>query len=359
MKISKFTYRAWRLFVGRIRSYLRWEFWPLWLFYLPVVIYVIFLGIKYRSLTLFTAANPNIPLGGFVGESKYSILQGIKDSAEFVARTRLIPADRTLDERLAMISKFMSNYSLDYPIVLKPDVGERGRDVNIIRSESEARTYLDHMQRNLLAQEYVPGHEFGVFYLRYPESERGFIYSITDKQVPVLTGDGRHSIEELILRDNRAICMADLYFKQNRHRLSYVPAEGEEIRLVEIGTHCCGAIFRNGSWVHTPELEARIDRISKRFGGFYFGRYDIRTPSIEDFKLGRNFKIIELNGVTSEATHIYDSDISLFETYRVLMKQWRMAFEIAAQNRNRGTQPISLKMLWKAIRWVEPVPERY
>jgi hypothetical protein len=76
------------------------------------------------------------------------------------------------------------------------------------------------------------------------------------------------------------------------------------VQLVELGTHCRGAMFLDGGWVKTEALEVAIDRLSKRYDGFYFGRYDIRTPCVEDFRQGRNFKVLELNGVTSEATHL-------------------------------------------------------
>jgi hypothetical protein len=56
-----------RQIVGRLRRVTRWEFWPPWAFYPPVVMYLFYLGLKYRNLTLFTAANPGIPDGGFIG----------------------------------------------------------------------------------------------------------------------------------------------------------------------------------------------------------------------------------------------------------------------------------------------------
>jgi hypothetical protein len=121
------------------------------------------------------------------------------------------------------------------------------------------------------------------------------------------------------------------------------------VQLVELGTHCRGAVFLDGRWAKTEALEAAIDRISRTYAGFYFGRYDIRTPSVEDFKQGRNFKVVELNGVTSEAAHIYDPRNSLFAAYRVLFEQWRIAFEIGAQNRQRGAHPTPLHMLARLI----------
>ncbi|HKP13550.1 MAG TPA: hypothetical protein VJZ91_15625, partial [Blastocatellia bacterium] len=73
--------------------------------------------------------------------------------------------------------------------------------------------------------------------------------------------------------------------------------------------------------------------------------FDVRLPSVEEFKRGRNFKVIELNGVTSEATHIYDPRNGLLDAYRVLFAQWRLAFEIGAANRERGTMPASVRTL--------------
>ena len=59
---------------------------------------------------------------------------------------------------------------------------------------------------------------------------------------------------------------------------------------------------------------------------------------------GRNMKILELNGVTSEATHIYDPKFSLLDAYRVLFQQWRIAFEIGQSTtlwaRSQSPSPI-------------------
>jgi hypothetical protein len=243
----------------------------------------------------------------------------------------------------------MSENNLGYPIVLKPDRGQRGSGVAIIRSDAEMQACFEKTDADTIIQEYVPGYEFGVFYLRKPNQKAGCIFSMTDKRFPIVTGDGKRTLEELILADGRAVCMAPFYLNLHRNALFDVPEAGEKIQLVELGTHCRGAMFLDGSNLKTPELEAVIDRISQTFPGFYFGRYDIRTSSIDDFKQGKNFKIIELNGVTSEATSIYDPKNSLISAYRILMRQWWLAFEIGAQNRQRGLQPVSLARLLRLL----------
>jgi pimeloyl-ACP methyl ester carboxylesterase/membrane protein DedA with SNARE-associated domain len=348
--IALSTYRGRRMLVSWWRRKLRWEFWSMWAFYPPVVLYIIYLMIRHRSLTLFTASNPAIPSGGFVGESKADILRGLTSAGGFIAPSAFIKASLSEEERLTQAKDFMLEQGYEFPVVLKPDLGQRGSGVAIVRSDEEMRQYLQQTSSDTVIQEYIAGFEFGVFYYRYPENERGRIFAITDKQFPFVTGDGTSTLERLILQDERAVCMAKFYLEKQREHLWDVPDRGEKRQLVELGTHCRGAIFLDGGWAKTKELEEAIDKVSKNFEGFYFGRYDIRTPSIEDFKQGKNFKVIELNGVTSEATNIYDPKNSLLAAYRVLFAQWHIAFEIGAQNRKLGIKPASLRELIRLIR---------
>ena len=349
LAIQMATYRGRRLLVSKWRRLTRWEFWPMWALYPPVICYVLFLALKHRSLTVFTAANPATPASGFIGESKLDILRGLATSNGYVARSTLIEAPLDLDERIEFVKSFLEEHDLSFPFVLKPDQGQRGFGVAIIRSTEETDHYFSSAPVDTIIQEYAPGVEFGVFYYRQPDEKRGRIFSITEKRMPTVTGDGASTLERLILADDRAVCMAQFLLDKHNKRASEVPAEGERVQLVEIGTHSKGALFLDGGWIKTPELESRIDEISRSFDGFYFGRFDIRTPSVDDFKAGRNFKIVELNGVTSEATHIYDPRNSLIDAYRVLFEQWRLAFEIGAKNRERGIKLTSLRELLKMM----------
>lgn len=336
------SYKGRRLLVSRWRRITRWEFWPPWVFYPPVVAYVLWLGLKHRSLTLFTCANPAISSGGTIGESKMEILRGLSASAAsqtYVARACLLPATTDAATRVESARAFMTAHGLAFPVVLKPDVGQRGAGVAVVRAWAQLREYLSSARGDTIIQEYAPGREFGVFYCRMPEEERGRIFSVTEKRFPSVKGDGASTLETLILRDERAVCMARAYFRLHRGRLREVPRAGESVQLVELGTHCRGAVFLDGAWVKTGELERAIDELCRGFEGFYFGRFDMRAASVEEFRRGRGFKVVELNGVTSEATHIYDPRYDLLEAYRTLFGQWRIAFLTGAQNRARGFAP--------------------
>lgn len=346
--IPLLTRRGRRLLAGRWQRCRHWEFWPPWLFYPPIVAYVAWLGVRHRGLTVFTAANPGLPAGGFIGEPKRDILRRLEAAGAPLPRWELLPADVPAAERLARVEAFRARHGLGWPLVLKPDAGQRGSGVAVVRGAGEAERYLAACRVDCLVQEHVPGEELGVFYARRPGEERGRVLSITEKAMPEVTGDGRRTVEELVLADARAVALAGLYLAGLGAAAGRVPAAGERVRLVEIGTHCRGAIFRDGRRFRTPELEAAIDRVSRACDGFHFGRYDLRGESREAIAAGR-FSVIELNGVTSEMTHVYDRRISLVEAWRTIAGQWRLAFEIGAGNRRRGVRPAGLGELVRAI----------
>src|SRR5258705_1050010 len=94
-----------RRFAARLARWRHWEFWPAWMFYPPIGIYCAWLVLKYRGLTVPTAANPGIFSGGMVGESKMATLQELlQTSPEFTAEADLIVAD-TLVERLRSLDE--------------------------------------------------------------------------------------------------------------------------------------------------------------------------------------------------------------------------------------------------------------
>ena len=187
-----------------------------------------------------------------------------------------------------------------------------------------------------------------MFYFRSPNEECGEIFSITEKTFPYVTGDGRSTLERLILQDKRAVCVAQQYLDRNRDRVGETPAKGEQVSLVDIGTHSRGAIFSDGEGLRSPELERTVDAICKGVEGFYFGRFDIRSESFTKMSAG-DFKIIELNGVTSESTNIYDLRYSLIDAYRILFAQWKIAFMIGSENVKSGVRPASLRQFARLI----------
>lgn len=339
----------------RLRTWLarwrHWEFWPAWLFYPPVAMYCLWLSIKYRGFTLPTAANPGIFSGGFVGESKITTLSELMaTSPQFTADAALVSGS-TLEERLASINEICRERGFSYPFIMKPDVGQRGAGVKLIRSEEQAFDYLKQTSAPLIVQRYAEGPcEIGVFYYRFPHEQHGHIFAITEKIFPMLRSDGHSTVSELIWNDARARFMADKYLARLHGRENEILPAGEDLKLVEAGNHAQGCIFRDGMHLCTPELVQSIDAISRSLKEFYIGRYDIRYSSEVDLRAGKNYQIIELNGAASEATSIYDARKSVFDAYRTLFQQWDLVFAIGAANRNRGCSPTKLSLVWRKWR---------
>jgi membrane protein DedA with SNARE-associated domain len=340
--IPLFSWRGRRLLLSRYRRLTRWEYWPLWACSGPVFFYVLYLGfIKLRKPTFFTTVNPGIkPDSGFIGESKDAIYKALAGAGDAILPWTRIPSGLSVGERIDTLHSFLRERELDYPVVLKSDEGQRSLGVKVIHNETEAREYLQLAPGDSIAQQYCPGVEFGIFYVRLPEEEHGRIISITEKHLSYVHGDGQSTLEELILNDPKAVCMAPVFLRRFADRLDSIPAAGESVELVDIGTHAQGALFTNGERYNTPALLAQIERISKCFDGYYFGRYDLRAPSAEALMRGEGIRIIELNGVTGQCSHVFSPGYSIFDAWRTYFAQWRIACAIAQQNMARGIRPM-------------------
>ncbi len=343
-----FSWRGRRLLRSRWTRLCHWEFWPMWAIYPPVVLCLLWQAIRLRGATLFTCCDPAIPHGGFALESKGDILDALHcpdHSRIRIAKYRRLATAEEGGERLGAVVAFLAEEQLGYPLVLKPDVGERGQGVAVLRGEEDARRWLEAYHGPAIVQEFVEGMEFGVQWCRGPDQELGSVPSIAGKLGQSLTGDGARTLEELILDDARAVAMAPYYLAKFERNLDQVPGVGEHIELTDIGTHARGAVFTNQCHLATEELREVLDEVGDHFEGFHLGRYDVRVPSADDVQAGRNLVILELNGVTGEPIHVYHPGYPWWKGMRDLCRHWKRACEIGAANRARGAKATSLRGL--------------
>ena len=335
------------LLTRRTRALSLFETWPSWLFYAPVPFWWLFFSVRHRGLTLPTIANTQAAFSGFLGESKSAGLDlmgpmGRTQLAPYVCFTTGITVND--DEEPLRALAAMEAGALKFPIVVKPDIGQNGAGVKILRDGSALAQWLSAYppETKIILQKYIDDEgEAGVFYVRNPKEPHGTIPSLTLKYLPSVHGDGVSTLRALILRDPRARHLAHLYFARHLNRLDRILPKGRRLRLVSVGNHCRGAIFRNGAAHITPALAAAFDAIAKEIPGFYFGRFDVKFKTLSDLEEGKNFTILEINGADSEMTHIWDADESLLGAYASLYRQYRCAFEIGACNRDQGTVPTS------------------
>lgn len=325
------------------------EFWPGWLFYTPIVAQWVLLGLRYGDFSLPTAANPRIEVGGLCGESKSAILDQIAPAQrDLVAPYVCLPATDAAAAEAAMASA-----GLTWPVIAKPDIGCNGTGVRLLADRAALERYLREYPPGapLVLQHFVTDEgEAGIFYVRHPDEAQGRITSLTFKQPPVVVGDGRSTLEALVLADPRAGLIPEMYLPRLGARRSDVPAAGERVRLVLVGNHCKGSIFHDGSGEITAALTRRIDAFLRALPDFHFGRIDVRFASVAALRRGEGFTVIEINGVGSEATHVWDARARLLDAWVDQLRHYRLAFAIGRAMRARGHRPSGIRAMYRHFR---------
>ena len=337
------------------RSISPYEFLPSWFFYTPVVIQSFFLGLKHFDFALPLIANPSIKLSGMVGESKHDILTLAGPVAEkwispFITITTT--ADAIQQQTQNAIDE-MNQHQLFFPVVAKPDLGCRGVGVKLLQSQEQLTDYFNSFPINarFLIQEKAPySAEAGIFYVRYPNEKKGTIISITLKYSPMVVGDGLSTLEQLIKNDSRAGQLAHLYLPRHKSMLNTILEKDTEFQLAFAGSHSRGSIFRDGNKYITDKLAQRLDGIFDDLEGFHYGRLDVKFKDINALMNGDDFTILEINGASSEAAHIWDRNTPLKTIFSTLLLQYKILFEIGALQKKQGHHSPKIKELlaaWK------------
>ena len=100
----------------------------------------------------------------------------------------------------------MRQTGLAYPVVVKPDIGCNGTGVCLVDNRADLARYLAAFPRltRFMLQALIPYEaEAGVFYIRRPGDKTGTITSVTLKSSPVVVGDGRSNLRQLIMAEPR------------------------------------------------------------------------------------------------------------------------------------------------------------
>lgn len=326
---------------------------PPGLFYLPMIVNWVLLGIRYRSLTLPTAANPAIPAGGMWGESKGAYFDDIApEQRDAVAAHVILERGRdgaSASEDAAHALTLLREAGMEFPIIAKPDIGWHGYGVRRLDCASDLRGYLEQfgVGPKIILQHFVPYEgEAAILYARLPGESHGRIRSLTLRYYPHVVGDGMSMLRDLIRGDPRARWKARLHLGLDRthrgipqHELNRVPARGEVVQIALIGNQRAGGVYHDARRHITAALEERFDAIARSMTEFHYGRFDIRFKSTDALMRGADFLIVEVNGVGGEAIDAWDPRLTVRQTYRRLLEEQAVLFRIGDRNRARGFRP--------------------
>ncbi|MBL8995137.1 MAG: hypothetical protein JNM63_17450 [Spirochaetia bacterium] len=314
------------------------EFWHPRLFEIPYYLHLAF-GCLVRGLPPLSLlrANYGIDHGGFAFASKFAIQTKI--GSDFFPPTALLSKAASPDEKNKIASAFARNYG--FPLILKPDAGFTGKGVRRVRNANELAETLPLLSIDYLLQGYLDlPFEFGVFYARVRGKEK--ILGINGKLYPQVVGDGKKNIGELAERHPRFTPHWRAFLLE--HDSSRVPNEGERITLSYIGSHTMGCLFADESRLVTPRLEDKIFSYFRHFPGFNFGRLDVKCRD-EKALMDGDIALIEVNGVDSLPTWIFDPSWTLCQSYRALLGAGTSLLASANEHR-RKTMP---RFSWKKI----------
>ncbi|MBX2817071.1 MAG: hypothetical protein KTR24_13780 [Saprospiraceae bacterium] len=315
-----------------------WEYWPIQIVQIPTVAFWIWFAIRSRAIFFFSRVNPALANGGMLGVSKHRILKAFP--SDIVPTTLLIP--HSMVDRCERAIDMLTHASMRFPVIAKPDVGERGFMVMKLESIEDLRTYFDAAHFDVILQEYVADPmELGVFYHRLP-GQSGKISSLCIKRPLTVLGDGEATIHQLIVSTPRARLQLERLYSYLDDDLGRVPDAGEEVVLEAIGNHSRGSTFLNGNGHITSELESLFDKVFANVSGINYGRFDLRCHDL-DALTARDFKIFEFNGVASEPAHVYDPDYGVLRAYRDIYAHWKVMYRISQKQKERGIRSLSLE----------------
>lgn len=317
-----------------IKRITHWEAWPFKLLYAPMAPFWFFYMIRSRAVWFFTPSNPKLTFGGMEGEPKKE-MYNLLPTHLYPATINILPGE-PFSEVLQKIGKA----GIRFPLIVKPEVGGQGILFRKLDEPSELEYYHQRVPVEYIVQELVSyPMEVSVFYIRHPKEKNGRITGFLHKIPMQVQGDGRHTLEELILRHPKASKrLGELHSKHKENWHKVLPA-GQKYMLSYAANHNRGAHFVDLK-DHIDEcLLSVFDEISHSINDFFYGRYDIMCRDIESLKQGRDFSILEFNGCGAEPNHFYDTGYTLLGAYREILAHWKALYDISRFNAQQGIKP--------------------
>ncbi len=255
----------------------------------------------------------------------------------------LVRAESSNSEKEQQISAFAKEHG--FPLILKSDVGCVGKGVAKLGSQQDIDEKAPLLLGNFILQKFTPfPYEAGVFYTRLHGKAK--ITGINKKHFPTVIGNGVDDLATLARKHKRFTDHWNAFLQE--HDLSEVLPEGQEKRLSFIGSHTLGCKFTDDGYLHTPELEAAIFKLFESQPGFNFGRVDVKAASEEALKRGE-FVVIEVNGVASLPTHMFDPKFKLLEAYKIFLAHGKLLAQIAHENRHQEMDLLSYRKAIKRV----------
>ncbi|MDP2189003.1 MAG: hypothetical protein Q8J69_10015 [Sphingobacteriaceae bacterium] len=335
-------------FFDRRRSYQTKaaEFWPAWVLQAALYMQGIPLGWWRGGLTWFARVNPGMDWGGMLAYSKSDAMLSLPKVNKAAAFTFDWPIAQAVlqEQRLAV--------GLSWPLVLKPDQGERGRDVYQLHNELQLSITLQQLPPGkYLLQEFLElPFEFGVFVSKSLRNQQFEVLSLSWKVPLGVMGDGVSTIGELLAQHPRARHYPALLAALSAEVKNTVPAANVWRQLHFSGNHCRGAAFFDAQELIDQALNDSMHHVLKEIEGFRFGRLDVLVAQPQDLWHPEAIKVIEINGANAEPAHIYDPKMPFWRMLAEVLRFQRLMWHQARWMQKQGASAPPLRQLWPVLK---------
>ena len=300
----------------------QFEFWPAWTIHFPMYLLGIYWGIRLRTPNFFPAVNPGMDNGGLFNYSKYESMRDFE-------KENVPKSIRVSPPHLAFsVLEKAGQYNIAFPMILKPDIGERGRGVKLIGDFQALEDYLKIFQNeSVIVQEYISKpEEYGVFVIKNPETGSLKITSITQKIPLQITGNGKDTALTLAKKHPRA----SRYLSEIPANLrDEVPEKNSIFPLSIKGNHCKGATFLDRSDLLNPKIREAFEILCKPLQGFWYGRLDVKVDSAISLENPSAISVLEVNGANSEPIHMYSPGKTYLESLGIIRAHFEEMAKIA------------------------------
>lgn len=313
-----------------------YEFWPYWFFYFPAYFYYFFLVIRSKRWIYFSVLNPCMNFGGAFLSSKIKSLQKIPKS--WLPKSIHFNAHNTSE-----VLQQIQNQDINFPCIIKPDLGERVKRVEIINNSDELESYfIKYPNDPFIVQEYINYPiELGILFYWDLEGNPK-ISSIGKKKFCTLTGNGKDTLQKLVEKNHR------IYKRKKIIKAKFSPLWNQilplhhTILIEPIGNHNRGTIFLDARHHYSSDMLQWITECAKTIPGFDFGRFDIKIENWDAFKNKKGIKVLEINGVNSEPIHIYDPHYNIWKAYRDIFHQMHTIYKLSKNKLKEKQKTVSL-----------------
>ena len=318
-------------------------YWISKLFVNQSLLYYFFYSIKFRSLLFFSACNPRISFGGMLDERKSDIYKLLPES--YYPKTFQA-------QSLADVKNLLVTQKVNFPFVIKPNVGFKGHQVSILHNILQLEnTFNENFDSDYLIQEYSDlEKEYSLMFYKCPKTQLFGISSLVEKSYPFVVGDGKSTVRRLIetmknpfLKKEELLQIADIDF------LDKIPGTNETVLVEKIGNYSRGSKFHSLMEDLSVRLADKTLEYFESINGLDFFRIDFKANNLDEYQKG-SFSVLEINGAKSEPLHIYDKKHNLIDVIMSIHKHWMVLIKIVNERRSMTYTFPSTSSGWESFK---------